>query len=1008
MKKKLICMIVTCVICFCAGVGTLVGCLVSQDKGGAVETSAETATQPNDTSKYWGDEGTNVDIDWEGSGTEEDPYLISSAEELAGLSYRIYYDTVANENEKVVDSSYNYYYPNMYFKQTADIDVSAYYWQPIGIYYDRADVVKRQYFSGNYDGDGHTVSGVFTNSRKAGTGLFGIARTSGQYVEIKNLGIIESYIKGISSVGGVVGESNYNLKNCYNDSIIISDNGNAGGIVGVTNGKVINCYNQGEVSCTYTSYNYHYVGGICGSCSGEIINCYNVGKITGRQINGGICGSGYTGFIRGCYNAGNVGNEGGGIAGGIVGSEGDVFDCYNLGNVVGATVGGITGKITSSNQTSVRIIACYNDGYLSSNSSIGGIVGYIESTGMVAFSFNKSNLNGSATVGGIAGSVYNKAILYCNYNFGNLSVSKNRIGGIVGNAGKSTVAMYCYNSGSVKGPNQVGGLVGKGGEGLKVINSFNIGQVNGEGSTGGCFGELNKVSFITKCYYGGLCDIELGIGEGEGDCVKLENLENLSKTESFFTDKSKWSHKAWDFDMIWKIEGGTPVITTEKLKPKNDLVWGDEGTNVDIEWEGSGTKEDPYLISSAEELAGFAWRINNRQENYTAKDIYFKQIADIDLSSFYWRPIGYSYTESPYTKYKFFSGYYDGNGYVISGLYTNCYIYNAQAVSLFGRVEGPSVKNPSKIQNINIKNAIIIGDPYRYSDNYSCSGIVGYGSRVNIENSTFDGYNFGGRNVSGIIGFGKDNASYCKTINCQNNGNIFGDLYIGGIGGQRVTAEGCKNNGLIFGFSNAGGVVGYVSEANNCINTGIVIGSSVCGINLGANTSFCSNFGDVIGETASGIGGTNVTNCTSHGTIIGTTSVGGITSSLGTGTIKNCAVFGRIIFTGTDLTKAGGIAGTASATGKIDGCSFIGTSNVELNPICGSTAVISNCYAIVNGNKSYTEGDFAGFTICKNVNEDRPIQRSLYHVATFAPEVDIIAYFKSNGYTEPIIEEETA
>lgn len=273
---------------------------------------------------------------------------------------------------------------------------------------------------------------------------------------------------------------------------------------------------------------------------------------------------------------------------------------------------------------------------------------------------------------------------------------------------------------------------------------------------------------------------------------------------------------------------------------------------------------------------------------------------------------------------------------------------------------------------------------------------------MHLENCIYDGYVFGYRYAGGIVGYGGS-----KVINCKNTGIIYaatsGSISIcAGIAAKGSIPVGCENMGMVVGSAGIS-----TSGANNCINTGVVVGNIANGIGSGTINN-CSNFGDVIGETASGIGGTNVTNCTSHGTIIGSTSVGGITSSLGTGTIKNCAVFGRIIFAGTDLTKAGGIAGTASATGKIDGCSFIGTSNVELNPICGSTAVITNCYAIVNGNKSYTEGDFTGYTICKNVNEDRPIQRSLYHVATFAPDVDIIAYFKSNGYTGPAEVEETA
>ena len=134
------------------------------------EQSTQSATSPTNNS-YWDEDVSRVDTDWVGSGTEADPWLITSAAELAGLSYSIYNNT---KSQYLYDY---YYYSDKYFKQTADLDVSAYWWQPIGILYNRSGTSTQRYFSGNYDGNGHTVSGVFTKSGTTSAyshqGLFG-------------------------------------------------------------------------------------------------------------------------------------------------------------------------------------------------------------------------------------------------------------------------------------------------------------------------------------------------------------------------------------------------------------------------------------------------------------------------------------------------------------------------------------------------------------------------------------------------------------------------------------------------------------------------------------------------------------------------------------------------------------------------------------------------------------------------------------------------------------------
>ena len=81
---------------------------------------------------------------------------------------------------------------------------------------------------------------------------------------------------------------------------------------------------------------------------------------------------------------------------------------------------------------------------------------------------------------------------------------------------------------------------------------------------------------------------------------------------------------------------------------------------------GSGTKDDPYQIATAGQLAKLASEVNSGVPEQTHLGEYFKLTAPIDLSGKRWIPIGYGNASS-----KAFSGYFDGNNQVITGLYVD-------------------------------------------------------------------------------------------------------------------------------------------------------------------------------------------------------------------------------------------------------------------------------------------------------------------------------------------------
>ncbi|MGN1203475.1 MAG: MBG domain-containing protein, partial [Lachnospiraceae bacterium] len=133
-------------------------------------------------------------------------------------------------------------------------------WTPIGIDSDHK-------YSGIFDGNGHTVSGLYFNdSNTDSVGLFG----KNKYI-IKNVGVIDSYFRGRNDVGGVCGANYDTITNCYNTSTVSGAGCNIGGVCGDNHSyynKITNCYSIGKVSGEGN------VGAVCGTASGFVTNCY--------------------------------------------------------------------------------------------------------------------------------------------------------------------------------------------------------------------------------------------------------------------------------------------------------------------------------------------------------------------------------------------------------------------------------------------------------------------------------------------------------------------------------------------------------------------------------------------------------------------------------------------------------------------------------------------------------------------------------------------------------------
>ena len=249
-------------------------------------------------------------------------------------------------------------------------------WLPMGKI--NANNGQQMLYAGIFDGKGHSISGVYANlydapvedpkniyNNKNFAGLFGLHAGV-----TRNLGILDSYMRGEYSIGGICGcNDGGTIQNCYSAATVCGDS-DIGGICGSSEGDSIieNSYNAGYVYGADGS-----IGGICGDNSATLQKCYNVGTVKGEfkvgGIVGGSSGSGNTIWLKDCYNRGSVIGDTkdiGGI-GGYIGYS-LVENCYSQATVSGNTnVGGICGDGRADT---------FQNTYYDSNLYIGDALGY--------------------------------------------------------------------------------------------------------------------------------------------------------------------------------------------------------------------------------------------------------------------------------------------------------------------------------------------------------------------------------------------------------------------------------------------------------------------------------------------------------------------------------------------------------------------------------------------------------------------------------------------------------
>ncbi len=325
---------------------------------------------------------------YEGAGTEADPYIIENKEQLLGVKNN----------------------PGKHFAMINDIDLEMAAIEPL------TGTVP---FGGSFDGRDHVIKNVSVN----GTGNVGLFGSCNNAV-IKNLRVENIDVRGGSCIGSLIGEmEGGRVENCHISSGIVSGS-TAGGLVGSNKGGDI-----ADSSAAAEVYGGNYAGGLIGrnTLGGEITGSKSRGTINSSSSNyaGGLIGSissstSEESRISNSCASGTVGKSSGRYAGGLVGSvggagstviESSYADC-EIGSSSCTQAGGLIGYNSSTGALAVE--NSFASGVILASSYAGGIIGYSATSGSreITNSYSLCQLSGNGSKNGIAPSTVSMVSSY--------------------------------------------------------------------------------------------------------------------------------------------------------------------------------------------------------------------------------------------------------------------------------------------------------------------------------------------------------------------------------------------------------------------------------------------------------------------------------------------------------------------------------------------------------------------------------------------------------------------
>lgn len=388
----------------------------------------------------------------------------------------------------------------------------------------------------------------------------------------------------------------------------------------------------------------------------------------------------------------------------------------------------------------------------------------------------------------------------------------------------------------------------------------------------------------------------------------------------------KKSTKAWSMKMrlaLLALAALVWIAVPVSARAEGETVDTWDGT-VEAFTEGSGTKEDPWRIENAEQLAYLAQQVNNGT-NYRGK--HFLLVSDLDLSVKEWTPIG-TYSNS-------FWGGFDGGGRTITGMTITG--KENKYVGLFGAC-------------------------------YNFTAPSSYIKSVTVKRANISGHSF----VGAIAGAGA-NISDCYSI----ENTIYASRCVGGVCGSLTgNISGCYNSSSVKGNSTAGGIMGSASYEGRDGN-GVV---QYC-YNIGAVTvsQQDSSVGGITGASANRY---NISNCLNCGKITGNgKNVGGIVGSTDSSYmnfIGNC-------YYNSDLNNAGVGEGASDKVIPLTTSQLCGALPKGLDPTIWKEGSVDTSTAVATGTGSRfgtAAGTYINLTKVADIKETKTAPVPVYNYVT--------------------------
>jgi hypothetical protein len=582
-----------------------------------------------------------------------------------------------------------------------------------------------------------------------------------------------------------------------------------------------------------------------------------------------------------------------------------------------------------------------------------GLFGYLSGASIANLGVTNVFVTGDDYLGCLAGYSNSSSSVSSCYVTGEIS-GDDYLGGIVGYNYSSDIST-CYANVFVAGDIYVGGLVGRNYSSASISSCYALGKVSGATYVAGLVG-YNSSSTISTSYFN-------SESSGQDDGVDYDN--NSQTVTSLTTEQMKLSSNFtdWDFSNTWEIEddvtfprllvlNNAPIILhtltelasvssgysqsvevvamdnqdiTLTLETAPDgmavtdelLTWSPtESGSYDVEikaedangyaniysysievidLDGEGTESNPYQISTIDDLQTLS-------ETSSLWGSYFIQTADIDASeTSTWNsgdgfsPIGDETTQ--------FTGNFDGQEYVISGLTINTSSTNY--IGLFGYAKAAIIKNIG-LDDVNVEGWARVGS------------LVG-----NCEGSTVSG--------------------------CYSSGSVSGGLYCGGFAGyvgssSIITNSYCIVDVVAIGQEGYGGFIGrnIASDVTGCYNGGSVSGQGDIGGFIGSNETYAE-----------------VKNCYSTASVYATgDNAGGFIGKNWAGIIENCYSCGNVFGLGDYVV---GFIGYNSTLGTVTGSYYNSTSSNQDNGLGydgNSQSVTSLTTDEMMQSSNFTDWDF--------------------------------------------------